>query len=191
MPPLNPRIVLLAGLLAPACSAHALEMQAYRLQLADDSAYRLQATTATPPSKAGSKPIPAQSANPYAQEIARAAAESQLDPALVHAVIQVESAYRADAVSNKGALGLMQVMPETALRFGVHDATEPKANLRAGTRYLRALLDMFDQRIDLALAAYNAGEGAVIRHGRRLPPYAETRRYVPLVVAQYQKLGGR
>lgn len=151
---------------------------AYRLHLDDAGAYRLQIdrTSATESGLAG---------RPYATEIAAAARESDLDPALVHAVIQVESAYQAAAVSPKGALGLMQVLPETARRFGVDNPRDPAANLRAGTRYLRALLDRFDQRTDLALAAYNAGEGAVLRHAGTIPPYPETRRYVPAVLGHW------
>lgn len=186
MPPLNARLIVLASLLAQACSAQALEAQAYRLQLGDGSTYRLHSATLARTSKAVDQPSPVLSARPYAEEIAWAAAEAGLDPALVHAVIQVESAYRADAVSTKGALGLMQLMPETALRFGSPDASEPKANLRAGTRYLRALLDRFDQRTDLALAAYNAGEGAVLRHAGNIPPYPETQRYVPAVLEKFK-----
>lgn len=185
MPPLNPHIFVLAGLLVQAFSAQALETQAYRLQLTNGSTYRLQTASSTRTENAVDKPSTAFSTRPYAEEIARAAAEAGIDPALVHAVIQVESAYRADAVSDKGALGLMQLMPETALRFGISDATEPKANLRAGTRYLRALLDMFDQRTDLALAAYNAGEGSVLRHAGNIPPYPETQRYVPAVLEKF------
>lgn len=180
MQPLNARPVLLAALLAQACSVQALETPAYRLQLSDGNSYRLQTNTGARPDKTtSSRLLPS---GPYAEEIASAAAAAGVDPALVHAVIQVESAYRADAVSNKGALGLMQLMPATALRFGTADASDPKGNLRAGTRYLRALLDLFDQRIDLALAAYNAGEGAVLSHAGNIPPYPETQRYVPAVL---------
>ncbi len=187
MPPLNPCLIVLASLLVLAGPAHALEAQGYRLQLTDGSTYRLQTATGARTAKAIDKPSPALSARPYAEEIAWAAADAGLDPALVHAVIQVESAYRADAVSHKGALGLMQLMPETALRFGTNDAAEPRANLRAGTRYLRALLDRFDQRTDLALAAYNAGEGAVLRHAGNIPPYPETQRYVPAVLEKFEE----
>jgi soluble lytic murein transglycosylase-like protein len=84
----------------------------------------------------------------------------------------------------------MQLLPSTARRYGTVNLLDPSENIRAGARYLRDLLGMFDNNMELALAAYNAGENAVIRHGRRLPPYAETRRYVPLVVAHYQRLGG-
>lgn len=168
-----------------AAGARAAEPSPYRLHLEDRQAYRLQSTAA------GRMPAPAAGAalasRPYASEIARAARAADLDPALVHAVIAVESAYRADARSDRGAVGLMQVLPATGRRFGVADVADPQANLRAGTRYLRALLDQFDQRMDLALAGYNAGEGAVLRHAGAIPPYAETRRYVPAVLGQYAR----
>lgn len=126
---------------------------------------------------------------PYAAEIASAASAAALDPALVHAVIYVESRYRHDALSPKGAIGLMQVMPDTAIRYGITDpARSPSDNLKAGTYYLRDLMRMFDQRIDLVLAAYNAGEGAVIQHHWQVPPYRETRNYVLAVMARYASL---
>lgn len=183
-------LAILLSTLAAANSAWALESSAYRLQLGPENNYRLQtepAASGVRPGKALSKSSAALAAKPYADEIALAAQEAGLDAALVHAVIHVESAYRADAVSEKGALGLMQVMPETARRFGVVDATEPKANLKAGTRYLRVLLDQFDQRIELALAAYNAGEGAVMRYAGNIPPFPETQRYVPAVMGKFNE----
>lgn len=102
-----------------------------------------------------------------------------VDPKLVHAVIRVESAYQPRARSPKGAMGLMQLMPETARRYHVADPFDPVSNVEAGTRYLRSLLDRLPLR--LALAAYNAGEGAVERFGG-MPPYAETRVYVSRVL---------
>lgn len=125
-------------------------------------------------------------ARPYAREIALAADAAGLDRELVHAVIAVESAYQASAVSEKGALGLMQLMPATALANGCAHTTEVATNLRAGTRYLKDLLSHFDNRLELALAAYNAGEAAVRRHGNEVPPYPETQRYVPAVLARYR-----
>ena len=110
-----------------------------------------------------------------------------LDAALLHAVIAVESSYNPKAVSEKGAAGLMQLMPATARRYGVADAFDPAQNLDGGARYLRDLLDLFDSDVSLALAAFNAGENAVIRHGRRIPPYRETLRYVPRVLDTYQR----
>ena len=105
----------------------------------------------------------------------------QLEPALLHAVISAESAYNPQARSPKGARGLMQLMPDTARRFGVSDPDDPTENLHGGARYLRWLLDSFTD-LRLALAAYNAGEGAVQRYGNAIPPYPETRTYVRRVI---------
>jgi soluble lytic murein transglycosylase-like protein len=99
-------------------------------------------------------------------------------PSLVRAVIQVESAFNPRAVSPKGALGLMQLMPATARQFNVVNAFDPEDNVRAGVLYLRQLIDRYDGNEQLALAAYNAGPGAVDRHGQSVPPYRETRSYV-------------
>lgn len=126
-----------------------------------------------------------------------AALSQSLDPALVIAVAAAESAFNVKAVSRKGALGLMQVMPATAERYGVasrpasegeHAAMEPKVNAQIGSRYLADLLRMFDGDKELALAAYNAGEGAVIKYGRQIPPYPETQQYVAKVMRFYQTL---
>jgi soluble lytic murein transglycosylase-like protein len=113
-------------------------------------------------------------------EIELASARHNLDPNLVRAVIRAESTYRHDAVSHAGAMGLMQLMPGTAASLGVTDPFDIRQNIEGGTAYLRRMLDMFDQDIDLALAAYNAGQGAVRRHGG-IPPFAETQRHVPRV----------
>nr|WP_246483490.1 transglycosylase SLT domain-containing protein [Paenacidovorax monticola] len=126
-----------------------------------------------------------------------AALSQSLEPALVIAVAAAESAFNVEAVSRKGALGLMQVMPATAERYGVagrilpdgkHAAMEPKVNAQIGSRYLADLLRMFDGDKELALAAYNAGEGAVLRYGRRIPPYPETQQYVDRVMRFYRAL---
>lgn len=103
-------------------------------------------------------------------------------------MILVESGYNPAARSPKGAIGLMQVLPETAARYGVPDpAHSPEANLRAGTRYLSDLMQQFAGQLDLVLAAYNAGENAVLRYGHRIPPYQETRVYVPAVSSKYRE----
>lgn len=155
----------------------------FRLQLADPQAFRFGAR------QRGETPLPAAEPKPFADLIEQAARRARLEPALVHAVIHVESRYNPAARSPKGALGLMQVMPQTAARYGVRDAARSvHDNLAAGTRYLRDLLDLFGGRLDLALAAYNAGEHAVIRHGGRIPPYRETRQYVPAVLERYEAL---
>ncbi|WP_407278393.1 lytic transglycosylase domain-containing protein [Aromatoleum evansii] len=118
-----------------------------------------------------------------------AARQNRIDPALVEAVAFVESRFDERARSPKGALGLMQLMPDTATRFGVSDPFDARQNLAGGARYLRELLDRFDS-LPLALAAYNAGEGAVERHGKAIPPYAETAQYVPAVLTHYERLRG-
>ena len=123
-------------------------------------------------------------ASHFSPLIERQARASGVDPRLVHAVIRAESAYRPDAVSPKGAIGLMQLMPATARRFGVVDAGHPESNVGAGSAYLRLLLDRFNS-LPLALAAYNAGEAAVVRHGNRIPPYAETVGYVQRILRDY------
>jgi soluble lytic murein transglycosylase-like protein len=102
----------------------------------------------------------------------------KLIPELLHAVIEAESAYDPDAVSHAGAVGLMQLMPATAKRFGVTDRTSPTQSIEGGAHYLRVLLDYFDNDLTLAIASYNAGEGAVIKYGRKIPPYRETQNYV-------------
>ncbi len=123
-------------------------------------------------------------------EISAAALANRIDAELLHAVIETESAYNSKAVSPKGALGLMQLMPATARRYGVADPLDAAQNVRGGAQHLRDLLDLFSDNKELALAAYNAGTGAVMAHGRRIPPYAETIRYVPAVLENYQLLRG-
>lgn len=130
-----------------------------------------------------------QKAQQYAALIDEAAQKAKVDPALVHAVVKAESAYNPDAVSPKGAVGLMQLMAGTAQRYGVTDRYDPVENLSAGTRYLRDLLDMFNDTT-LAVAAYNAGENAVIRHGNQIPPYSETKGYVARVLSLYDSFRG-
>jgi soluble lytic murein transglycosylase-like protein len=110
-----------------------------------------------------------------------------VESALIHAVISVESGYDAKAVSKKGAAGLMQLMPKTAKRYDVADVMDPAQNLDGGTRYLRDLLTMFNRNVGLALAAYNAGESAVVKYRNQIPPFRETVRYVPRVLDFYQR----
>jgi Transglycosylase SLT domain len=118
---------------------------------------------------------------------AEAAQRHGLDPALVLAVVGVESAFRSDAVSPKGAQGLMQLMPATAASLGVSDPLDPAANLDAGTRHLGSLIERYHGDLVKALAAYNAGSGAVDRHGG-VPPYSETRTYVGKVLHRYRSV---
>jgi len=123
----------------------------------------------------------------YSPEIRRAALAYHMEPALLHAVIATESGYDARAVSGKGAMGLMQLMPETARRYGAADPFNPGENIRAGAQHLSSLLQRFGNNLQLALAAYNSGEGNVVRYGGRIPPFAETMAYVPKVMGLYQR----
>ena len=118
--------------------------------------------------------------------IANAARLNGLDAKLVHAVIRAESGYNENAISVKGAVGLMQLIPATAQRYGVVNSYDATENISGGTRYLRDLLKMFNGNVELALAGYNAGENAVIRAGNRVPPYPETMAYVPKVLTFYR-----
>jgi len=117
--------------------------------------------------------------------IERHSLAQNLDPKLVRAVIQAESGYNQRALSNKGAIGLMQLMPMTAKLLRVSDPWDASENVRGGTTYLRQMLDRFQGRLEWAVAAYNAGPGAVERH-RGIPPYRETREYVRRVLSLYQ-----
>ena len=149
-----------------------------------DTGYRIAVDTPAPPA-AAEPPSQPNDGKPFDREITAAARDAGVEPALVHAVISVESAYRPDAISPKGAIGLMQVMPGTAQRYGIGNPADLHNNLRAGSRHLRTLIDMFGDRLDLVLAAYNAGEGAVRKHKNSIPPYRETRSYVPAVMSKY------
>ncbi|HME37775.1 MAG TPA: lytic transglycosylase domain-containing protein [Steroidobacteraceae bacterium] len=123
----------------------------------------------------------------YSGLINEAARQAELQPALLRAVVAVESAFDPQAVSRKGAKGLMQLRPATARRYGVERPFDPAENLRGGAHYLSDLLKRYGSDLELALAAYNAGEDAVDRHGRAIPPFAETRAYVPAVLRMYRK----
>ncbi|OGI47383.1 MAG: hypothetical protein A2151_07880 [Candidatus Muproteobacteria bacterium RBG_16_65_34] len=125
----------------------------------------------------------------YDHIIRKLAARHEVDFALVKAIMHVESAFNPYAASDKGAVGLMQVLPETAKRYGVENVYDPEENIRAGVRYLKFLLELFDHKNHLAIAAYNAGENAVLRHGG-IPPYTETQLFVRKVLRykrQYAK----
>lgn len=117
--------------------------------------------------------------------IVEAGVKHGVDPKLVYAVMNQESTFKRRAVSPKGASGLMQLMPDTARRFGVTDIFDPRQNIDAGTKYLRFLLDLFNNDVELALAAYNAGEYRVIREGYRVPQIRETQNYVKNITARY------
>ena len=110
-----------------------------------------------------------------------------VDPYLIFCTMSQESGFTSGAVSPKGAQGLMQLMPDTAARYGVTNPYDVAQSIMGGTRYLKDLLTMFNGRVDLALAGYNAGEGAVMKYGNSIPPYSETRNYVKLILARYGK----
>lgn len=127
----------------------------------------------------------------FAPMIDRAAQAHDIDPLLLHAIARVESRHQADAISHAGAHGLMQVIVPTARRFGVDAAQhlhDPETNLNVSARYLKTLQRRFGNDLKLVLAAYNAGEGAVEKHGRQIPPYRETQGYVRKVMSEYDLL---
>ncbi|GHD78895.1 lytic transglycosylase domain-containing protein [Vogesella fluminis] len=127
----------------------------------------------------------------FSKLIHQVAREHQLDPQLLHAIVTVESGYNPGATSPKGAQGLMQLMPDTAARFGVRNRADPLQSLRGGARYLRFLQGHFKQDMTLVIAAYNAGEGAVGKYRNTIPPYRETREYVAKVLASYESRAGQ
>ncbi|SJM89905.1 lytic transglycosylase domain-containing protein [Crenothrix polyspora] len=139
------------------------------------------------PTQASYSPSRAAKKSQFNELITQAANRHQVDEKLVHAVIQTESAYNANATSSAGAVGLMQLMPGTAKQYGVTDRNDPSQNINGGTKYLRYLLDLFNSNMDLAVAAYNAGENAVMRHNNSIPPYPETRNYVRQVLSLYNR----
>ena len=133
-----------------------------------------------PPTAPHPEPVaPVLPAKPYAGLVQNASERHGVDPALLHAMIEVESGYRAEATSPRGAMGLMQLMPATAAEYSVQDPFDPGANIDAGARHMRKLLDRFG--VERALAAYNAGEASV-RKFRGIPPYPETHRYVTRIL---------
>ena len=111
-----------------------------------------------------------------------------IDPLLIYSQMHQESSFKLTATSNKGASGLMQLMPATARRLGVSNIYDPKQNIEGGVKYMRMLLDMFGQDVNLALAGYNAGEGAVMKYGNQIPPYNETQEYVRRISARYSSI---
>lgn len=185
------RVCLAAALLVaaslPTLAGEGAPANPFRLRLTDASQYHLQAPDHGRRDERSDEDAPQ---HPFHDAVRKAATAHGVDAALLRAVIGVESAWRADAVSPKGAVGLMQLMPDTARRFGTTRPEDPGANLMAGAAYLRHLIDRHGSDLGLALAAYNAGEGAVQRH-RGIPPYAETRQYVPKVLAAYGRLKSR
>ena len=136
------------------------------------------------PSVPRTRPVDPKRFSPLVEKAAR---EHQIDQALLHAVITVESGYDPQVVSRKGAVGLMQLMPQTARRYGVRNMYDPAQNIQGGARYLHDLMGKFNNDLPLVLAAYNAGEDAITQNGNRIPPYRETRTYVPRVLGFYRQ----
>jgi soluble lytic murein transglycosylase-like protein len=177
---------LVAGLAAP---AHA-QIYSWRdatgsLVLSNTRPHDVQSVQSyAVPASAGvraTRDVPVERSRGYDDLIVQHSQRIGVRPSLVRAVVQVESGFNPAAYSPKGAMGLMQLMPATARQFGVRNAFNPEENVRAGTTYLRQLLDRYGDNEELALAAYNAGPGAVDKHGLRIPPYRETRDYVSRV----------
>ena len=139
------------------------------------------------PDPVRSPAAPAVDPDRYTPLVRKTAREVRIDEALLRAVIAVESGFDARAVSSRGAVGLMQLMPETARRYGVTNLYDPAQNIRGGARYLRDLMGKFNNDLSLALAAYNAGEDAIVQYGNRIPPFRETRLYVPKVLDAYRR----
>ena len=176
--------LLMAALLAAPAFAEP-DRSAYRLQL-DPGAYQIRQQPAW------RMPEPettnaATDARPYAKAIEDAASAAGIETELLHAVVKAESNYQAGARSHKGAMGLTQLMPGTAAMYDTRALSDARRNLEVGARYLRAMLDQFGQDRQLAVAAYNAGPGAVTRH-EGIPPYAETQAYVTRVMREYAAL---
>ena len=194
--PLKTAIFTAAALIAGAAGAHPiytyLDANGVRhyTDVPDNNRYRLLRMSAQDLTESGDHYDPAllARATQYDAIIENAAVSSAVEANLLRAVIVVESGFNSRAVSKRGAVGLMQLMPATANRFGVSNLYDPKQNIRAGARYLKFLMDRFGQNVRLALAAYNAGEDAVDRNGGQIPPFSETRAYVPRVLKVYQML---
>jgi soluble lytic murein transglycosylase-like protein len=198
--------VIVAGLAAvlAACSAAArADIYAFTdgagtthfSNIPDDARYQLivRSPAAAAP---GALPVDARRAakwlarsGQYDAAIGRAALAADVHPELLRAVIVVESGFNPRALSRRGAVGLMQLLPATAHRYGAFNAFDPEQNISAGARYLADLIARYGlDRLELVLAAYNAGENAVEKYGRRIPPYRETRAYVPNVLRMYRAL---
>jgi len=194
---------LLAGLLLLAAGGvQAAEVYVYREpsgtrlftdRQVRDSAYTFIAKFGRPTASSSCKGLTpsrlAERLQTYEELIDKYATQQEVEPALVKAVMRVESCFDAKAVSRVGARGLMQLMPATAADLGVGDSFDPAQNIRGGVTYLRLMLDRFGNNLSLALAAYNAGPGAVEKHGG-IPPYAETQSYVEKVRSHYERYRG-
>lgn len=177
------------GIVTAAAAPAAAEV--YRLKTSDGTTHYTNAPTDPRYQREGLSPRPGVTwtrmqltHRPYADEVTAAAGRYGIPEPLIHAVIRVESGYNPRAVSRRGAQGLMQLMPETAALLGVQDSFNPRQNIDAGVRHLRGLMERFRNDLPLVLAAYNAGEQAVLTY-RGVPPYQETRQYVNRVIGLY------
>jgi soluble lytic murein transglycosylase-like protein len=196
--PLKPACLLLTALMLSGAASAATKIYTYLdeqgvrhfTDIPDDNRYRLLMISPADRTASGDRydrQLLAK-ASQYEALIERAAAAAGIEANLVRAVIVVESGFNPRARSAKGALGLMQLMPATATRFGADNALDPAQNVMAGARYLRFLKDRFAGNVRLVLAAYNAGEQAVDRNGGQVPPFTETLAYVPRVLKFYRML---
>lgn len=159
--------------------------------LAKERISRIEYESASTPKAPGGRNRDWTSGSPVIDQLIRTNGDRfGIDPYLVFLVIEKESRFHARAVSPKGAMGLMQLMPGTARRLGVRRPFDAAENIRAGTQYMKELMDLFGGKVDLVLASYNAGEGAVLKYGRNVPPYRETRDYVKTIGKRYG-LSGR
>jgi hypothetical protein len=186
-------LVILAG-----CPAAAIAQTAYQIDNFDlPNAVHIQTSKPEPPKRLIH--LTSQSINPSLggfttgnsdvdNFIVESGKRNSVDPLLLYSIMHQESSFKTRAVSPKGARGLMQLMPPTASRFGVTNIWDPKQNIEGGARYMRFLLDLFSGDVRLALAGYNAGEGAVLKYGNQVPPYSETREYVRRIAQRYSLL---
>jgi len=194
---LKPAILIATLLMASAAAAHpqiytyvdADGMRHYT-DVPDNNRYRLLVLSSHDRTESGDRydSMLLAKAGRYDSIIENAAQSASVEPNLLRAVIVVESGFNSRAVSKRGAVGLMQLMPATASRFGVSNPYDPRQNIHGGAQYLKFLIDRFGQNVRLALAAYNAGEEAVERNGGQIPPFTETMAYVPRVLRIYQML---
>jgi soluble lytic murein transglycosylase-like protein len=176
--------------LEPATGVAEPAIPAWRRFLDDAAAGAVPSVRRSPPNGSSPARDDLSSSTPFHSLIRAASRRYNVDAALVAAVITVESRFHPEARSAKGALGLMQVMPATGARYGVHsagDLLDPGVNIDIGTRYLLDLQNQFGHRMPLVIAAYNAGEGSVLRYGNRVPPYPETQSYVAKVLSTWRE----
>lgn len=193
---MNRRACMLVLIGGAACAAPArADIYAYVEQGASVVLTNIAAKNRTPawtiptgaPAPIAAKPASLKVRERFHDEVLAAARQYDVDLDLIHAVIATESNYVSNAVSRKGAIGLMQLMPALAKQYRVTDASDAAQNIRGGVQYLRYLLSAFDGDLDLALAAYNAGEQAVMKYGRQMPPFPETIEFVRKVERRYSE----